>query len=89
MKVNMNDDVFVKLKEKGFELLCNQYNEMDKLYFSGNNQKTVEYYKSLRNSQGFYRFQLWEFMQTFGSTMTMGFNEYFENDIHINKIEDK
>lgn len=65
-KINTNDQVYVKLTETGKKIL-----------------NSVPGYKdfSVLDSQGYYKFHLWELMQIFGEAHYIGCREVpFENN---------
>ena len=76
--INLNDYVFVKLKEKGYQRLV----DYDKKYGCSHD---IDYFKERADADGYTRFQLWNFMQIFGKDMYLGNND-IGFDINI-KIE--
>ena len=74
---NINCHILVKLKENGYE----HWKAFDDSYTPEAQQKSLDYYKSKAVLNGFMKFQMWEFMQIFGSTVRMGVNLMFETTI--------
>ena len=86
LKINLNDVIFVKFTDDGFEYLCKHYNRFYKLSTSIP-EKTVEFYKEQCDEMGLYKILLWEFMNIFGSEMYMGnTKQYFNMDIIIEQV---
>jgi len=82
IKYNVNDFVWVKLTAYGKEELEKQHNELsDKLKYS---MSDYPFKLPEKDKDGYYKFQLWYLMQTFGHLM--GCKSPFEMDI---KLENK
>ncbi|RYI30554.1 hypothetical protein EVU96_09060 [Bacillus infantis] len=67
MKLNINQQVKVKLNEKGKELLFNHYDE----------------FVLQLDQDGYYKIQLWKLMQVFGNHLHMGKELPFEAEIEV------
>lgn len=77
---NMNSHVKVKLTPKGIKYFVDNQNkwrpETDKL--------TISQFKSRLDDKGYYKFQLWCFIDCFGG-LDMSLSKYVETDIVINE----
>lgn len=76
-KVNVNDFVKVKLKPEGLQILRDHHervfkHRLDKFPFT-----------SRIDEDGYYKMQIWEFMQHFGSEISLGRPAPFETDVMI------
>lgn len=80
---NINHHVFVKIKEEGFVFM----KEKDDKWLPTEFQKPIEHYKERVDKFGFVKFQMWEFMRMFGSSIGMGFEVKFDTNIVFN-VED-
>ena len=79
-ELNLNREVFIKLNERGFARLAEEYNR----YARPHNRRTDRYYKAeAARHQGWYKIQLWELMQVFGDVCYNGAPLCFEMDIRI------
>jgi len=78
---NINDFVWVKLTAYGITELKRQNNELsDKLKYS---MSDYSFKLPEKDEDGYYKFQLWYLMQTFGPFMYNGCRIPFETDIKI------
>lgn len=74
---NVNDYVFVRLKERGRKELKRQHDELDKVVGG-----TLGDYKSYtEDKDGWSKWQLHSLMNYFGHIMTIGFDPPFEPNI--------
>lgn len=62
---NLNEYVWVKLTEKGYQHLTDMHNELRKQYNSMD-AISIEYFKNKADKEGYTRFQMWDFMEKFG-----------------------
>ncbi len=75
-KFNINDDLFVKLTDYGYDIWL-KYK-----YFNYKGiTTTIEKLKEKEDEDGYVRFQAWCFMEIFGTRMGMGFEQIIENNI--------
>lgn len=81
---NLNDAVFVKLTDLGYQRLADLHNR-----FLGKirnwEARTPEYYKEQADANGFSRFQAWDFIQKFGPVTGLAMPDYYDTSILINK----
>ncbi len=76
MKFNINDDVRVKLTEYGEQVLDKHLNEA-----YGKEARIIRPY---RQDGEYFRFQMWDFMATFGQSIYMGGKQIFvDNELEI------
>lgn len=85
LSFNINSDVFVKLKPEGFEHWQKEYNK----YLPDHMKKPLSYFVSKQDDHFYVEFQLWEFMQIFGNTISHGTPPIFVNDILFKKDDFK
>ena len=71
--VNLNEYIKVKLTDKGKEIYRNHYHDIDDEYVP-----TLD-----TDKEGYYKFQLWEFMQIFGEHFHMGGGLPCETNVKI------
>lgn len=70
-KFNLNETILVKLKDEGYQILADQWNRI--VDFSPSlGRRSAEYYKNLSDSEGYTKFQAWDFIQTFGPYTSLG-----------------
>ena len=72
MKININDNIKVKLTEHGLKLLKEHYGQLNKMF---NVKKEVKL-----DENGYFTQQLWSVMQIFGTYMYNGAPTIFENN---------
>jgi len=83
---NINESILVKMYDKGFEVWREYYNlpEMfrDKL---PDNRPSIKELKQWHKSdkEGYYKIQLWIFMNIFGGHVGNGINDLFDMNILI------
>ncbi len=74
--INMNDEVEVRLTDRGRDIYFHRNDELIKL-----GTKLEQYMP--KEVGGWFKCQLWELMQTFGPHISMGFDTLFETTIRI------
>lgn len=75
MKVfNINEYIYVKLTDRGKNILNNYYADFD--------------WKPTPNEEGYYKFQMWQFMNLFGNHFSMGTDNITINNNVYFKEED-
>lgn len=86
---NLNQDIYVKLTEEGYQHRVNLYNDIIK--YSGDESKfhTVDYYKNEANEYGYTKFMAWEFMKDFGDTISFGGRQLFDINIQIKNEQER
>ncbi len=86
-KFNINNYVKVKLTDYGLQVYCEQFNK-PLLGFPTLREhlKTLDSVKMEADSEGHHSFQMWHFMELFGSSVGIAKDKVFELDIII---EDK
>ena len=72
LKLNINAEVYVKLKDDGYKVIAAYHKDKD-----------WESHKKSADSLGYTKFALWFFMYLFSGEITYGFNKHFHNDILI------
>ena len=82
LKFNLNDYVFVKLKDEGFKHLVEFYSSVP---FPASMAYILDeaYYRDKVDAEGYYRFQLHEFMETFGSVWSQKYPKMFDMDVRF------
>lgn len=83
MKININDYVKVKLNQQGKEIYFHLYDEQRKDMVARKGyypQYLQPQYPSV-DSEGYSSFQLWQFMQIYGSYLHIGNDLPFETDL--------
>jgi len=84
-KFNINEYVFIKLTEKGAQVLANDHNKWVGKMLGNRN---MDYYLSNRDENGFYKMQFWCFINNFGELMQAGAGGYFEdNNIYFKEAD--
>jgi len=68
MKINLNDKIKVKLTQHGQDIYYQQYSELNNFY----HKEISEPRYAQKDSDGYSTFQLWNFINTFGSYIGMG-----------------
>ena len=69
---NINSYVRIKLTDKGKEVLKKKWKT-----------SYLVLYENARKEEGWFEFQMWNFMEIFGSEMYMGNSLLFETEIQI------
>lgn len=62
---SLNDTVLVKLSDYGYHLLAEEHNKYVERIPNWET-RSADYYKAKADSEGYSRFQWWEFMQKIG-----------------------
>jgi hypothetical protein len=81
-KVNINEQVKVKLTDIGISILKSKRDELNAMIQSVGG-KCLGEFELKTDVDGYSTFQIWDLMNTFGEYMVMGFNVPFETDIII------
>lgn len=76
-KININEYIKVKLNDKGRKILYDQYLHYRK-HVTG-----LKFKEPQEDSEGYSKWQLWHFMQTFGPEIALGNDLPFDADILI------
>ena len=79
-KFNFNDQVKVRLKQKGIDILRQQHDELDRR-ISSNGGKGIGPFTIRIDDDGYASFQLWDLMRRFGEHMVIGFDPPFYLDV--------
>jgi hypothetical protein len=81
MTFNINDNVKVRLTERGHEIMKARYDELvgDNLSF----RRRYPYVKKQEDANGWSSFHLWDLMYIFGKDVISGSNPPFKMDILI------
>jgi len=80
MKINLNDNVRVKLTKKGLLVLMEQHEELMSIF----PERARYHFRTPETDRdGWTKFQLWSLMQKFGKHIGMGFDPVFETEIEI------
>lgn len=84
-KFNLNDPIYVKIFEDGYQYMADRDNEF--LAMMKMPLHSVSHYRKKADETGYTKFQAWEFIQTFGPVVKMGGKQYFDINIllEINK----
>lgn len=82
MKFNLNETVKVKLNEHGIAILRRNHEAVFKNYRNGMQEK-YPFKMPAIDKDGWTEFQMWKFMQEFGSSIHMGCKMPFETTIEI------
>lgn len=77
MKINLNDQVKVRLNEKGRQILKNTHDRLNK----DSNGFLGEYKPEAEDENGYTKFTLWVLMNEFGEHLTHGFDAPFDTNI--------
>lgn len=72
-KLNWNDYVKVKLNDRGRDIFFHQYDELIKRGFK------IDPIYPIEDEDGFCKFQLWHFIQLYGSHIGNGFPSIVED----------
>lgn len=82
IRFNMNDQVKVRLKQRGIDILRQHHDELDKRIRSSGGKGLSPF--TLRiDDNGYTTFQMWDLMQKFGEHMVMGFEPPFHPDVIV------
>lgn len=84
-KFNVNYPVYVKLTPKGKDVYLRKMVEPDLWLKREPKYRTFEDTHLKPNKDGYYKFQLWELMEYFGSETHIGVDGCFETEIYFNK----
>lgn len=79
-KFNLNENIKVKLNDKGIQHYVNWYNSnmlLDKWKID------YKYVKDSIGEDGYRTFQMWHFMEVYGSELDMGFQDLYDLNILI------
>ena len=81
---NMNEIIRVKLTDAGYQVLVDHNTELKKeLPFV--KARDISFYKNLeaKSKDGYAPFQMWNFVQLFGSVSGIGLEKYMDLNIKI------
>jgi hypothetical protein len=78
VEFNLNDEVFVKLDDKGYQFLADKHNK-----YSPERKRDADYYRGKADINGYTTFQAWDFINTFGEVTTISKSGYYCNVIKI------
>jgi hypothetical protein len=81
-RVNINEQVKVKLTDLGISILTNRRKELNRMIESRGGKGLGEFQLKI-DDEGYTTYQLWDLMSTFGEVLTMGFEVPFETNIII------
>lgn len=79
-KFNMNQQIKVRLKQKGLDILKQQHDELDQ-WIRSRGGKGFNPFAVHIDDDGYTSFQMWDFMQKFGGHMMIGFDPPFHLDV--------
>lgn len=82
LEFNLNDTIWVKLYDPGYETLAAQHNILAD-FFPALERRTAEHYKKKANEDGYTQFQMWYFMECFGNALGGGVCRQFSLNILI------
>jgi hypothetical protein len=82
MKFNINDQVKVRLTERGRAEIQRQHEELSK-YVLQQTDKLFIYSPKDEDEYGWSTWMLWDLMKTFGSLLSTGGQNFFETEIEI------
>lgn len=86
LSLNVNDQVMVKLNDKGYEHLATIHNDFVNTYgIKTVPITTAEYYKAKADINGYTTFQMWDFISKFGSVTRMGMCVFYDTSILIQR----
>ena len=84
MKVNLNQNVLIKMTDAGFKHIANNYNEfIDRTDLKWEHRNS-QHYKNMCNDDGMFKMQLYVFLEVFGG-FGIRITEYV--DIMIDVLE--
>ena len=75
--INLNDEVKIKLKDQGIEILKQEHERINQLL------KRKDKFELKLDEDGYYKEQLWKIMQVFGKYIAFGADVPFETDIIV------
>lgn len=78
---NLNDYIFVKLTDLGYQRLADLHNDLMIKLDKDDDFKDAQYYKNKADSDGYTKFQAWSFMSDFGSVSGLTMPQYYHLDI--------
>ena len=81
-KFNLNHKVMVRLRDKGYQHLADQHNQLAE-HFPNMERHDAEHYRKMADADGYTTMQGWCFMQDFGPVTNLGAHGYFDLDILI------
>lgn len=81
LRFNANNYVYVRLTELGLQRLRDRAADLRARL----PQINSPYVEPTPDERGFYAFQLWAFMETFGAVAGLGHRQYFEMDVEFDK----
>lgn len=80
IKINLNELILVKLTDKGYQHLADNHNEI--IRYSGTFDRIEAWhYKNMADENGYTKFQIWSFIESFGDITHMGMDEYYDLNI--------
>jgi hypothetical protein len=83
--MNMNDMVYVRLTDLGYEWLAEEHNDLVR-FIPNWEQRTGEYYKQRADAGGYSEFSLWDFMNRIGPKSSLGvLDRYMDINILMKK----
>ncbi len=85
MKLNMNDNVKVKLTQRGKEILQERFEKFHKNYPTS----FTKFELPKEDKRGYSKWQLWRLFSVFGEHISMGLDVPFELDIEIRESDDE
>lgn len=75
---DFNREVFVRLREEGYQILADDFNRYVSLF---GDRRDADYYRAKADAKGYTKFQAWEFMQLFGPSANLGTRPPFETTV--------
>ena len=75
--INLNDEVKIKLNDKGIEILKQEHERINQLL------ERKDKFEVKLDEDGYYKEQLWRIMQVFGKHIALGADVPFETDIIV------
>lgn len=82
MKINLNQNVKIKLNGLGFEILKKRHDELNRI-IEENGGESLGTFKPVFDLKGYYSMQMWDFMKVFGDYMDPCCEIPFEMDLII------
>ena len=79
---NINNCIKVKLKKDGYKRLANLHNSYLNTIPKWK-ARSMEYYTSKADKDGYSSMQMWRFMEIFGPVTQIGFDQYYDTEILI------
>lgn len=74
IKINLNNQIYVKLTKVGEEIYYDYIKEINDYY----GREIIDKYTPDYEDGGYAKFQLWEFMNIYGNYISMGFPNVIE-----------